>query len=108
MSGHLRVDSRMSSIALRHIKPEHVEKALVHYAESAQAAIAAGRTAHPGLSPEKSFDCLEWSDHDDAFAQLAADNPHIAREPDAKQPLPTVKHGGVDYSAQIHAMKKEK
>jgi hypothetical protein len=91
VSRHSRVESRLGSIALRHIAPEHVDKALVHYARSAKQAIDEGR-----LDP-KAFDCLDWEHHDAALKSIAADNPHIARPAPEREPLPTIKHEEAGY-----------
>jgi hypothetical protein len=72
VSTHDRVEQRMRSIAHRHIAPEHVEGAVQHYAASAKAAIDRGDLT------ERQFDCLEWSDHDAAFASIAKSNPRMA------------------------------
>jgi hypothetical protein len=72
---HKRVEHRLAKIASRHIAPEHVDRALTHYADSVGKAMRKKK-----LTPEQ-FDAFDDEHHNAAFAQIAKDNPAIARAP---------------------------
>ncbi len=65
-------DQRYSSIALRHVKPEHVRDALNHYARSLAKAVSDGRMRAEEL------DALPDHVVNAHLASIAKQNPHIA------------------------------
>jgi hypothetical protein len=71
-----REDARYLSLGLRSIHPAHVEQAATHLAKSLNAAVADGR-----MTPEQ-LEKMGEDEISDRFAQIARDNPRIARPAD--------------------------
>ena len=78
-----RIDAQHSSRALAAgIAPEHVGKALDHYARSL------GRGVRKGKLTMDEVDQLTDEQHAQAMASIAKSNPQVARKPAAPKPSP--------------------
>jgi hypothetical protein len=99
-----RFQSKLSSAALRHVAPQHLDRVLDHY--------AAGLRDHVefGHATSKEVDCMPYEAHEANIQQIAKDNPHVRPPPTPKAPpLPSVQHrrgtGNGDYSQLIEQAK---
>jgi hypothetical protein len=72
MKRDARIESRLGNIAAKHIKPQHIDRALGHYAKSLRGALDSGRMS------KDEVDNLTDEHHDAAFARIAKDNKEIA------------------------------
>jgi hypothetical protein len=81
---HRDYEAKMGSLALRHIKPEHLDDALNHYASKISKGLKKGDLSADdvnGMSDEE---------HASMFEKIAQANPKIAREPAKRAPLKSV------------------